>query len=214
MLHPPCPPISGVVRYNSILTLVYATGMGYWNSQLDLINWKTRFDVNTPLGPIVLYSGTLMVMPGVGNPGWPYALGNMWISVGMSSITAPSASVNVVSGMEMVDCGGFIPPTMCFVVDGYSWADADGVDDDMDGLYDEDPMNGYDDDADGLTDEDGGDGIPFTELDVMAISSTNWYSNDYGCALKKVTYPGALYLGQEDLCLLWYCFDPPFPPWE
>ena len=209
-LLPPTTP--GTCRYNSILTLVYATGMGYWNSQLDMVNWKTRFDVTTPLGPIVLYSGTLMVIPVVGNPGWPYALGNTWISVGMSSITPPSASVNIVVGQEMVDCGGSVPPTMCFVVQGNSWADADGVDDDGDLLIDEDPMNGYDDDADGLTDEDGGDGVP--QPGELTLSSVNWYSNDYGCALKKETYPGALYLGQENLCLLWYCVDPPFPPFQ
>gem|GEM_PF-1778782 len=206
--------LPGVCRYNSILTLVYATGLGYWNSQDDMINWKTRYDVNTPLGAITLYSGTLAVIPMVGTPGWKYALGDTWASIGMSSITAPSASVTVVSGMDMADCGGFIPPTMCFLVDSYSWADANGVDEDLDGLVDEDPFNGYDDDSDGLTDEDGGDGMPFTELDVMALSSTSWWSNDYGCALKKITYPGALYLGQENLCLLWYCMDPPFPPWE
>ena len=210
----------GVLRYNSILTKVYATGLGYWNSNGapftdQLINWKTRFDVITPLGAITLYSGTLGVIPMVGNIGWPYAVGNTWASVGMSSITAPSASVTTVSGTATVDCSPLFPSGIeCYVVDAYSWADADGVDDDLDGQVDEDPMNFYDDDGDGTVDEDGGDGMPFTELDVMAMSSQEYRNNAYGCVIEKWTMPGALYQGWEHQCLIWECFEPPYPVTE
>lgn len=52
-----------------ILTLVYATGLGYWNSQIDLVNWKTRYDVETATGSLCLYSVTLQIQPLVGNAG-------------------------------------------------------------------------------------------------------------------------------------------------
>ncbi|MGB2854812.1 MAG: TasA family protein [Dehalococcoidia bacterium] len=213
---PPMPQ-PGANRFNSILGNVYATGMAYWNSQLDLINWKTRFNVITTLGPITLYSVVLMVNPVAGTPGWPYAPGEAWLSLGFSSITMPSWTYTEVSGMQMVDCGANIPPTLCNIVDAYAWGDADGIDDDGDGTFDEDPGgpmgNGMDDDADGLIDEDGGDGVfdPVNQRNELTISSTSYNSNDYACTLEKWTYPGALYYGFEHLCLLWYCADPPYP---
>ena len=172
----------GVSRYNPTLGPVFATGLGYWNSQIDLLNWKTRFNVRTAIGPITLYACTLQVIPMVGNPGWPFAVGNMWATLGMSSITAPSLTYNVVTGTEMVDCGGYVPPMECFVVESYAWVDANG------------------------------NNIP--DEGELTPGGINYWSNEYGCKIKSDTYPGDLYDGWENICLIWYCFDPPFPPWE
>ncbi|MGB2854556.1 MAG: hypothetical protein WBC55_08930, partial [Dehalococcoidia bacterium] len=211
--------IPGLVRWNFILGYVYLRGIDYWNSQIDLLSWKTRYDMFLS---ITMYSCTLQVIPVSGNPGWPYNVGNAWLTLGHSTITFPSWTYTEVSGMEMVDCGGYIPPTMCYTVDDYAWKDADGVDNDSDGKFDEDPGgpmgNGMDDDSDGAIDEDGGDGVfdPVNQRDELHISSSSWYSNEYGCPIEKWTYPNPvdMFYGYEHLCLLWYCTDPPFPPWE
>jgi hypothetical protein len=210
--------IDCVQRFNSILGPVCATGLGYWNSHIDLVNWKVRYDLNTGLGLLVVHAVTLAVVPMSGNAGWPYAVGNSWVSVGMSTITpSPSTSYHKVVGEEIIDCWTgdldiFPDGIMCYRVEDYSWSDVDGVDIDGDGAVDEDPFNGYDEDGDGKVDEDGGDMVP--DPVELTMSSFNWWHNDYGFAIKRETYPGALYQGYENLCLIWYCFDPPFPPWE
>ena len=207
-------PWPGVCRYNYILTIIGVTGLGHWNSQLDLLNWKTRYDVTTALGAIIIYGGTLAIIPVSGNPGWPYAVGNSWISIGMAHISLPAASYHECSGTETVTTPLFPSGIECYRIESYSWVDVNGVDDDADGDVDEDPFNQYDDDGDGLTDEDGGDGVP--DPGELTPSSTNWYHNHYGCGTKEqLKYDtNAMYLGWEYRYLIWYCFDPPFPPWE
>ena len=202
--------IPGLDRDIHMLTSI--NGMGYWNSQLDLINWKTSYDITTPIGPITYYYGTLAIIPVSGNPGWPYAVGNSWINIDMSSISPPAASYHESSSTENVTTPLFPGGIECYRVESYSWIDVNGVDDDGDGQTDEDPFNQYDDDSDGLTDEDGGDGVP--DPGELTPSSTDWWNNDYGCSIKQDTYPGTMYLGWEHFYMVWYCTDPPFPPWE
>ncbi|MGB2853164.1 MAG: dockerin type I domain-containing protein, partial [Dehalococcoidia bacterium] len=204
--------LPGLVRWNIILGYLYLGGIGYWNSQLDLLNWKTRYDVWNMGGTITLYSCTLQVIPVSGNPGWPYAVGNSWINIDMSHISPPAASYHECSSTENVTTPLFPGGIECYRVESYSWIDVNGIDDDGDGAVDEDPFNQYDDDSDGLTDEDGGDGVP--DPGELTPSSTNWWNNDYGCSIKKETYPGAMYMGWERFYMLWYGTDPPFPPWE
>ena len=174
----------GVVRTNSVLGLVYATGVGYWNSQVNLSNWLSRYNVRTTLGPIVVWAWTVSITPMTGNAGWPYAVGNSWSTVGDSGITDPTSSYHEVVDTETVDCGGNVPSLECFKVESYTWDDTLGVD----------------------------PGVP--EPVELTISSTNWYHNDYGCHIKRVTNPGSLYDGWENMCLIWYCMDPPYAPWE
>ena len=204
----------GIARTNALLGPITADGMGYWNSAVNRINMKTRYDVIHPLfGVLTIYSWNLAVIPYVGTPGFPYALGDLWVSITASHITTPTASANVIDDYQVIDCGGLIPPTGCYKVSAFQWEDADGVDDDLDGSFDEDPFNGWDDDADGSVDEDGGNMMPFDELDVMTPSGINWMSNQYTAPVKTDTLPGQLYDGTETRCLIWLCQDPPFPPW-
>ena len=173
----------GVIRFNSVLNLVYATGVGYWNSQVDLSNWKSRYNVRTGLGPIVVWAWTISVTPITGNTGWPYAVGNEWSSVGTSTITPPSTSYHECSGTETVTTTLFPGGIECYRVESYAWDDTLGVE----------------------------PGVP--EPAELTASSTNWYHNDYGCQIKRETYPGSLYLGWENMYMIHYCIDPPFPPW-
>ena len=116
--------LKGVSRYNEILMAVYATGVGYWNSSLTMLNWKARFNVNTGLGPITLFSVTLGITPMVGNPGWPFAVGNAWSSLGMSSITPPALSYNEVTALETITVPLFPGGIECYRVEAYAWDDA------------------------------------------------------------------------------------------
>ncbi|MDY6918477.1 MAG: TasA family protein [Chloroflexota bacterium] len=198
------------VRYNPMLSTIKVTGAQFYNSQTTMLNWKTIYNVTTVLGPLTLYLWTLGVMPVSGNAGWPYAVGNSWISVATSTISTPSSSYYMCTALESITVP--LGTLDAYRVEGYAWVDADGVDDDGDGATDEDPLNFYDDDNDGSVDEDGGNGIP--EPAELTPSSTTWYRNDYGCYLRQWNYPGALFNGFEYRDMMWYCFDPPFPPWE
>ncbi|GAH40312.1 unnamed protein product, partial [marine sediment metagenome] len=106
--------IPGLSRLNILLMEIYLNGMGYWNSQYDLINWKTSYDLTTPLGPITFYYGTLAIIPVSGNPGWPYAVGNSWINIGMSHISPPAASYHLVNATENVTTPLFPSGIECF----------------------------------------------------------------------------------------------------
>ena len=218
---------NGVVRTNPdpMLAGLVAFGMGYYDSMIDRINWKTRFDLWTPMTmDLTIYSWAVAAPQVlVGNVGFPYALGNAWVTTTMSSITTPTPSVTMVDDYKSIDCFAnttmpgitdiFPAGTMAYRLSQFQWADGDGVDDDGDDLIDEDPVNGYDDDGDGDTDEDGGNGIPGDEFDTMTPSGMSWVSNYYACPIVKQTFPGQLYDGYENLCLIWYCMDPPFGPW-
>ena len=171
--------LRGVERTNSILGMVYATGLGYWNSQDTLLNWKTRFNVNSGLGPITLFAVTWSITPYTGNAGWPFAVGNSWTSLGQSTITAPSWSYAECSAVETITVPAFPGGIECYRVESYGWTDD-------------------------------GDGIP--EPGELKLSGTKWYNNDYGCPIKNDAVPGALYNGTETQDMVWYCTDPPFPP--
>ncbi|MGB2798974.1 MAG: hypothetical protein WBC82_03925 [Dehalococcoidia bacterium] len=170
----------GVIRTNSVLGLVYATGVGYWNSQVNLSNWKSRYNVRTGIGPLVVWAWTMSITPMTGNAGWQYAVGNEWSSIGMSTITPVSTSYHECSGTETVTTPLFPGGIECYRVESYVW-------------------------------DDDGDGVP--EAGELTISSTNWYNNDYGCHIQRVTNPGSLYDGWENMYMIHYCIDPPFPPW-
>ena len=205
---------AGVDRTNPMLGPVKVFGYGYWIDQSNRINWKSRYDLVTGLGAVTIYSWTLAVIPGTGTPGFPYALGDSWITIIASGITTPTAYFAAITGVEMIDCGGHIPALQCFKNESFIWQDLNGIDDDLDGATDEDWFNGYDDDGDGDVDEDGGDGVPNTELDVMTPSGVNYVTNAYPCPVKVITSPGQLYNGYENRCLIWVCQDPPFLPWQ
>jgi hypothetical protein len=178
---------SGVERTQSILGAVQATGLGYWNSQDTLLTWKTRHNINTPLGPVVLWGLVYSMTPISGNIGWPFAVGNSWYCVYMSSIPSMPYSYHEVVGVETIDCGGYLPSLDCFKVENYAWDDWLGPE----------------------------RGVP--EPIELTLSSTNWWSNDYGCPIRMENVPGGLYKlydGWEHLCLIWYGPDPPFPPFE
>ena len=59
--------------------------------------------------------------------------------------------------------------------------------------------------------DDDGDWEP--EEGELTPSGTNYVTNAYACPIKVDTAPGQLYDGWENRCLIWFCQDPPFPPW-
>jgi hypothetical protein len=179
----PGPFLPGVARTNSILGAVFATNLVYWNSQDTLLNWKTKFEVNTGLGPVVLFSVVWsMDLYSGSNIGWPFAVGNSWTSLGQSSITPPSPSYAEVTALETITVPAFPGGIECYKVESYSWDDTLGTE----------------------------PGV--VEPIELALSGIKWYHNDYGCPIKNDAVPGALYDGYETQDMIWYCFDPPFPP--
>jgi len=60
--------------------------------------------------------------------------------------------------------------------------------------------------------DDDGDMVP--EEGELTSSGVNYVSNKYPAPIKVDTGPGQLYYGWESRCLIWYCFDPPFAPWN
>gem|GEM_PF-3081270 len=205
------PGISRHTIFFGLLQLYGMQGMELWSSD-TLINWKTRYDWISPHPCLPPWSVTLQVIPVSGSPGWPWQVGDAWITIGASTIPTTSDTYTAVVATENVTTPLFPGGIECYRVESYSWIDVNGVDDDGDGQTDEDPFNQYDDDSDGLTDEDGGDGVP--DPGELTPSSTDWWNNDYGCSIKQDTYPGTIYVGWEQFYMVWYGTDPPFPPWQ
>jgi len=177
----------GAGRINEILGHIWLTGVGYWNSSFTLLNWKARFDWTTALGPLSIWAVTLEITATSGNAGWPFAVGNSWVSVDMSMVTpSPSTSYHKVVGEEVLPgpatsaAPGGVGDLECYKVETYSWDDANA------------------------------NGVPDPE--ELTLSGTKWYHNDYGCPIKSNAVPGALYDGWETQDLIWYCTNPPFPP--
>lgn len=86
----------------------------------------------------------------------------------MSTITPPSWTYTVVSGIETVDCWTGDPDIFpsgiqCYEVKSYSWADADGFDDNGDSV--DNDGDGYCDgrEADAGTNSDDAGDYPFWE---------------------------------------------------
>ncbi len=179
-------PHYGAKRTNSVLGAVTATGVGWWNSSLTMLNWKARFNVNTVVGPVTLWAWTISITPMVGNAGWPFTVGNAWSSSGTSTLTpgVVSISYNEVVGTETKYVPAFPAGILCYKVESYAWDDTLGVE----------------------------PGVP--EPIELTLSGTKWYHNSYGCPIENDAVPGALYDGFETQDLIWICFDPPFPPWE
>jgi hypothetical protein len=181
-------PPPGAVRTNSLLGTVTAQQVEYWNSSLTMLNWKNKFVVKTPLGIVTLFAVTFDITAVEGNAGWPFTDGSMWTSSSASSITPPSVGVTKVEGTTIVTVPAFPGGIECFIVNSYSWDDTAAGGGNEDGYPDPGELTGP--------------------------TGTKYYNNDYGCPIKNDAVPGGLYDGYETQDMIWYCMDPPFPPFQ
>jgi hypothetical protein len=70
----PCEP----ERHSFILGDIRSVSLEFFNSRHSLINWKTLYGVETPLGPVQLQEWEESIVPISGDPGWPWVVGEVW----------------------------------------------------------------------------------------------------------------------------------------